>query len=286
MPSGAVSSGHSESREKDCLKEGVESFTILLAAHNRLGFLKESLGSVLQQEPKGFQVVVVDDGSDSETREWLREQSELEPCLQVVFAEHQGVAQARQRGLEESGTPWVCILDSDDLLLPGAIKYLADSVGESPEVDFFYVDNRHLLPDGSWEDRSYPQYQSNAAMRRAVFIRPRIPFKHSGTTMKRDTALQIGGYDRSLAIKVDIDLLLRFLSKGLSVKLIPEPLVAFRVHRRSMSSNRFEGIRAWKRLIWKYGPSSSLLKLTFFCWRTGVECAKLAYLYFRLPLAK
>ena len=71
MPPGAVSSGRSESRENDCLQEGVESFTILLAAHNRLGFLKESLGSVLQQEPKGFQVVVVDDGSDSETREWL-----------------------------------------------------------------------------------------------------------------------------------------------------------------------------------------------------------------------
>ena len=64
MPLGTVSSEHSESRENDCLEEGVESFTIRLAAHNRLGFLKESLGSVLQQEPKGFQVVVGDDGSN------------------------------------------------------------------------------------------------------------------------------------------------------------------------------------------------------------------------------
>ncbi len=282
MPSDAVSGGSGGFGEESPCGEDVRRLTVLLASHDRLELLQESLASVLQQEPRGFQILVVDDGSGDETRAWLEAKAEEEESLKVIFTENQGVASARQRGLEEASTPWVCILDSDDLFLPGALARIAEAVVNAPETDLVYVDNRHLFPDGSWEDRPYPRYPDNRAMARAILLRPRIPFKHSGTVMKREVALELGGYDRNLSIKVDIDLFLRFLVRGKKVELISEPLVAFRMHRGSMSAHRFEGIRAWRRLMREYGPSNPVLRAGCLLWRSAVEFAKLLYLLVRI----
>ena len=282
MPPDAISGGSGGFGEENPRREDVSRFTVLLASHDRLEFLQESLASALQQEPRGFQILVVDDGSGADTRAWLKAKAEEEDSLRVVFTENLGVASARQRGLEEASTPWVCILDSDDLLLPGALARIAQVVGNTPETDLVYVDNRHLFPDGSWEDRPYPRYPDNPAMVRAILLRPRIPFKHSGTAMKREVVLELGGYDRNLSIKVDVDLFLRFLGRRKNIELISEPLVAFRMHRGSMSAHRFEGILAWRRLMREYGPSNPVLRGGYFLWRSAVEIAKLLYLLVRI----
>ena len=55
-------------------------------------------------------------------------------------------------------------------------------------------------------------------MRAAVLTRPRVPFKHSGMTIRRELLLALGGYDESLPIKVDVELILRALAARTGVE--------------------------------------------------------------------
>jgi len=62
----------------------VTGTTILLAAHDRLEFLKEAVASALAQRWPEFEVLVVDDGSGPETARWLDEAARADPRLRVV----------------------------------------------------------------------------------------------------------------------------------------------------------------------------------------------------------
>lgn len=257
--------------------KGPPDVTILVAAYNRIELLKESIGSALEQDYDSFDVLVVDDGSDEETRYWLNAEAGLQENLVVIHQENRGIAHARQRGLLEARGEYVCILDSDDRLLPNALRYIMDVIGTAPEIDLVYTNNFHRMPDGKIYKCLYPRFESNDAMIRWTLFRPRVPFKHSGTTFRRDTALAIGGYNTLLPIKVDVEFFLRFLTAGRRLDLMDKPVVEFRMHRDSLSRQRILGIKVWWLLIDRYGPRSWLFRLGYKSARTFAELFKWVY---------
>jgi hypothetical protein len=119
-------------------------------------------------------------------------------------------------------------------------------------------------------------------MIRAMFLRPRLPVKHSGTTYRREEALALGGYDTGLPIKIDIDFFLKYLAAGKKLRLLNEPLVVFRMHRNSISARRLLGIRIYWRLASRYGPPEYWSRLRLKLTRTAIETGKLAYRWLRM----
>jgi glycosyltransferase involved in cell wall biosynthesis len=249
-----------------------------MASYGRLALLEAAVGSALAQDHADYEVLVVDDGSDEPTRAWLRAAQERAPRLRVVFQEHQGVAAARARGVAEARGEFVCILDSDDLLVPHALRRMLQEGERHPQAVLFHTRIRELRPDGTEKVRAYPPFGSARAMLWATLWRPRVPFKHSGTLFRRSTALALGSYDRELPCKVDIDLYLRFLAAGHRPQLIEEPLVRFRMHKNSISRDRLLGLRVWFRLIERYGPRNPLLRLGLKLLRTASETLKGLYM--------
>jgi glycosyltransferase involved in cell wall biosynthesis len=256
--------------------------TISIAAFNRLDLLKEAVASALRQNYDDFDVLVVDDGSGEETRLWLDAEANRQNRLRVIHAEKKGVAGARQIGLLAAQGEYVCILDSDDILDPQALKKIIAVFKKNPTVDLVYTNNRQLISDGNLHFYPYPRFQDAESMINATLIRPRVPFKHSGTTFLRQLAVELGGYDVDLPMKIDIDLFLRFLSLGQKVYLLPDTVVDFRMHRESLSASRVRGIRVWWQLIDQYGPDSRILRLVYKMLRSISELGKLVY----LPLMK
>ena len=254
------------------------SATISIASHNRLPLLQEAVASALAQSTASFEVLVVDDGSDPETRAWLEAEALRHDRLRVILQDHAGVARARQRGVDEARGEFVCILDSDDRIAPDGLQQILDVFDAFPDTDLVYTNNRHLLTNGETEDCRYPTYLSNDDMVRATFLRPRCPFKHSGTTFRRSVALELGGYDVDLPIKIDIAFFLKFLTGGKRLRLLEEPIVEFRMHADSMSSRRALGTKAYWLLIGRYGPSNRAKQVGYFAVRAFWEMTKGLYL--------
>lgn len=102
--------------------------TIFTPTYNRAGFLPACYQSLLLQTDKSFIWQVVDDGSIDNTRpiiEGFIRQGELE--IEYIFKPNGGKASAVNASLEKTNTPlWLC-LDSDDTLLPEAVRIIADN---------------------------------------------------------------------------------------------------------------------------------------------------------------
>lgn len=97
----------------------------------------EAVASIQEDEP--CEVVVVDDGSrDAETHAAL---SLLEQRgAKVVRQPNGGPSVARTAGLEASSAPYVFALDSDDLLVPGALRAMVDTLDADPRASFCWGD--------------------------------------------------------------------------------------------------------------------------------------------------
>lgn len=251
--------------------------SIVMASYRRLPLLQPAVASALAQDHPSYEVLVVDDGSDEETRAWLRSAQAADPRLRVIFQEHAGVAQARARGVTEARGQLVCILDSDDRLAPQTLKRLTGEFRARPETVLLYTGIREYRPNGLVKISRYPVFSSARRMLWAILLSPRVPFKHSGTMFRRQVAMELGSYDRNLPCKVDIDFYLRFLEAGHLPRLVPEPLVDFRMHRNSISRNRLLGLRAWFHLIDRYGPPNLVCRLGLKTLRVVSEGSKWLY---------
>lgn len=92
--------------------------TVIIPTYNRVRFLKEAIDSVLSQDFKNFELIVVDDGSTDNTFELL---SEYRDSIKFLKQNNKGVSAARNRGIAEAKGELIAFLDSDDLWLPGKL---------------------------------------------------------------------------------------------------------------------------------------------------------------------
>lgn len=232
--------------------------TILIASYNRLAFLAECVQSCLDQKYSHFDVLIVDDGSGEETRNWLEQLQQ--PNIEVIFQKNSGVAKARQTGLQHARGKYLCILDSDDRLCADALVEMVSYIKNRPDTAIFYTNNKEIHPNGKLRNSSYRQCQDTDSFTRDVMISLRVPFKHSGTVFKKDVAVALGGYDANLKCKIDIDFILKFSTNGYLPILIEKPLVHFNFHKDSISRNRWKGIKCWFIILRRYTTDMNPLK--------------------------
>ena len=93
----------------------MKKVSVIIPTYNRLNFLKAAVDSVLDQEFKDFELIIIDDGSTDGTPEWIPRLQE--PCIRYLWQKNQGVSAARNKGIGESSGRYIAFLDSDDVLL-------------------------------------------------------------------------------------------------------------------------------------------------------------------------
>ena len=253
------------------------SVTILMASYGRLELLKQAVNSALNQRFENFEIIIIDDGSGEDVVDWLKQLESTETKISVYYQSHQGVAAARANGVNKAETDFVCILDSDDTLAPVALEKLVDAMLRRAGIELVFTDIREIRANREPVIRKYRQFDATHSMIIATLVKPRVPFKHSGTLFRRQTALNLGSYDVNLPCKIDIDFYLKFMEAGYLPEHVNESLVDFRMHKDSVSIDRLSGIRVWLYLIDRYGPVSPVYRLIIKIIRVSAELLKRLY---------
>ena len=199
------------------------TISVVTPSFNQGRFIERTLYSVVSQHYPALEYIVQDGGSNDETLEILRR---YEGSLHHWASERDdGQADAINRGFAHTTGEIMAYLNSDDLLLPGSLAYVAHYFSEHPDVDVVYghriiidEDNHHV---GSW---LLPRHDSDELTL--------VDFVPQETLFWRRSAWEAAGghIDASMHFALDWDLLLRMRASGAKMVRVPRFLGAFRAH--------------------------------------------------------
>ncbi|GGR72188.1 hypothetical protein GCM10010169_15150 [Micromonospora fulviviridis] len=233
----------------------VPTFSVCIVVRDRAVLLVNAVRSVLANSFPDFEVVVVDDGSRVPVTRVLDEAMlSADGRVRVFTQPPSGIAQARNVALRMATGRYVTVLDSDDELSADALARLHHLLA-STGAHWVYTDYREVSGARARTIR-LPEYPTPRRMLLGVLTRPRLPFKHSGTTIDRRVLDRIGGYDESFRLFEDIELVLRALRAGVHPRRLAHPVVLFRRHDGNVTRGRMGGLGFWFRLVDMYRPSA------------------------------
>jgi glycosyltransferase involved in cell wall biosynthesis len=192
-------------------------------------FLARTLYSVVSQNYPNLEYIVQDGGSTDETAQILRRFEHL--LLGWTSDRDEGQADAINRGFARTTGEIMGFLNSDDLLLPGALAHVANYFSRHPDVDVVYG-NRILIDE---EDREIGMWVLPGHDDRALTLVDFVP--QETLFWRRPMWDAIGSaLDTGFGYALDWDLLLRMQAARARIVHLPRFLGAFRVHGQQKST--------------------------------------------------
>lgn len=135
--------------------------TIVIPVYNRSQLVVRTLDSILAQDYRPLQIIVVDNGSTDDTPAaidaWAKKLEDKQLNINVLSASRKGAAYARQQGVDMVTTPWIMHFDSDDTMRPGHLSRIIKGIKENPQADILgWNVVTHQLNNHHKVNRFYP----------------------------------------------------------------------------------------------------------------------------------
>jgi glycosyltransferase involved in cell wall biosynthesis len=203
--------------------------SIITPSFNQGQFIEGTILSVKYQDYPYAEHYIVDGGSLDRTIDVLKKYDHLE----WISEPDKGQSDAINKGFQRASGDLYCWLNSDDILLPGALKKVAKTCKSNPDIGIItgnvvYIDENDFVmrcvrvPKQRWFF-----YEHGVGF----FTSPAIFFK-------KELYEKVGGLDTNLHYSMDIDLWHKFRLAGAKVYHINDYLGGFRIHTFSKTSPR------------------------------------------------
>ncbi len=105
--------------------------SIVIPVYNVEGYLRSCVDSVLSQSYGNFELILVNDGSKDASPAICDEYAKADSRVVVIHKENEGPSKTRNRGIEEARGDYLMFVDSDDLLVEGALEKMAGAMERS-----------------------------------------------------------------------------------------------------------------------------------------------------------
>lgn len=205
--------------------------TIVTPCLNRAAFIADAVESVLAQEGLPVEHVVVDGGSTDGTLEVLARY----PHLRVLTGPDDGLYDAINRGLAVARGAIVGHLNSDDLLLPGALAAVVRTLAANPDADAACGGATVVETDPAGRMRETCGYDDpDMKALRPVDLCRGVPMINA-RFFRRSLYERVGVYDPSYRYAGDREFLIRAWTAGMKTIPVPERVYVYRQHAGSMT---------------------------------------------------
>lgn len=100
--------------------------SVIIPTYNYRGLIPKAIGSVLSQSYTNYEIIVIDDGSEDDTGEVIRDIIDSHPnhVIKYTRTENRGIGAAKTLGIEQSSGDYLLFMDADDYMDPGCIESL------------------------------------------------------------------------------------------------------------------------------------------------------------------
>ena len=198
--------------------------TVVIPCYNTGKYIGETLASILAQDYREYEIIVVNDGStDSFTIDKLAIYAK-HPRISILDQENQGLSAARNSGIAKAQSPYILIIDADDYIAPNFMSLSMEVLSNQSKVGVVtsYARQIHVLRP--------PILPSGKGFAHALLQNPSLSMSLFRKTCWEDT----GRFDEKMTAGCeDWDFWIR-VCKNWQIHVIPQYLFYYRITAASM----------------------------------------------------
>lgn len=209
--------------------------SIVIVNFNYGRFLESAILSILNQEVKNVELIVIDGGSTDNSVEILKKYADH--INYWVSEPDKGQSEAFNKGFAKAKGKYLTWLNADDVLMPGCLRQVIDTMRRYPTCEWFTGNYFKFLDDGTVIKIGWgPRYVPFCLQRKGW------PISVYGPTSFFSKKLfdRVGGMNVDLHLMMDIDLWIRFILAGAKQRRVNCFCWAFRMHEASKTAS-YEG---------------------------------------------
>lgn len=118
-------------------------YSVVIPLYNKQQYIQNTIQSVLSQSFDDFEIIVVDDGSKDDSLNQAR--LICSPKVRIIEQVNQGVAVARNIGIQNARGEFIAFLDADDEWKPNYLESIDEIVKKYPQCDMFVTAYRIVM---------------------------------------------------------------------------------------------------------------------------------------------
>lgn len=192
--------------------------SVITITYNSEKTLEKTIQSVLSQKYDNLEYIIIDGGSKDGTLNIINKYRDK---IAVVVSEpDNGISDAFNKGIKYATGEIIGIINSDDLLMPGALKAIVDCY--SPEIDVY---RGRLLINNPHTGFKYSSGKPTLYCPVTSYLKLNVC--HPSTFVTKRAYNKVGGYKVYLKYIMDMDMLFRLTSANCSFAYVPYDLAQF-----------------------------------------------------------
>ena len=205
--------------------------SVIIPVHNAELFIAEALGSVLAQQHRAIEVIVVDDGSTDTSMEIVRRVADGR--CRLLHQSQSGAAAARNMGIAESTGSLLAFLDADDVWPAGKLDLQVRTLAADPSLDMAFGHYVTFTEGSSTATEDIPQ-----------------PGYSLGTLLvRRHRFASVGPFSTQWRVGEFIDWYARADDRGLRHVMLPDVLLRRRVHGTNLTGRKGDTRSDYARVV-------------------------------------
>ena len=211
--------------------------SVIIPVYNAGLYLAEAVKSILDQNYRPIEIIIVDDGSTDNSAEVAKS---FGSSVSYHFQPNAGAGAARNRGVDLSKGVFLSFLDADDLWVEGKLSRQMSILAGDPELSMVFGHVQQFFsPDLDEEERKKIDLPVET-----------MPGYHAGTmVLRRDAFFQVGPFE-SWQMGEFIDWHVKAMEKKLKSFMLPETVMKRRIHSNNMTirdrGNQMDYVRILK----------------------------------------
>lgn len=210
--------------------------SVIIPAYNIEKYLAKTVESVIRQTYKNLEIIIINDGSTDKTKKIAQRYADKDKRIIIFEQTNKGLSAARNAGFKMANGEYFCIIDADDIMMPGKIEWQVRFLENYPEGDvvyskvYYFMDeiNSVYVRDLATETGSLV---FKSLLRQGNFISP------NAVLFRRRVFDRFGGFDESLRSSEDFAYWLYLSSRGVNFLHLDRYLTLCRYRKDSMTAN-------------------------------------------------
>jgi glycosyltransferase involved in cell wall biosynthesis len=190
--------------------------SVVITTYNDEQYLDCAIQSVLKQSYEPVEIIIIDDGSSTNKAEKI-----VSKCnnknIRYFYKENGGPSSARNYGVRKAISEYVAFLDADDVWLPNNLRHKTQLLSKYDAIEnVFGVYGSFIFSDSNTTQK-FSQIMTADPINNltdSVGKKNGIPGGLPSYLINKKAYEEVGGFDESLTINEDFDLIIRFILEG------------------------------------------------------------------------